>query len=223
MISPPWTRPRPRVLRPRPSARAPFESGTLLAHLPSSICALYPAPCEPRTSATARRRPPPVLWPPLRPHPVQCHGELHLAISLSGHPSVCPFPPWFSRFALTEVILAQPELRHHRPVASLCLRRCPVPPAFPRKVSNLLVPLFPCVLHWLARNCSPELPRAAVSPPRRVQRPLVPSAEFARSPWARLGQPPSLWCPAVAGLLVSGEFPPRDRAAPPCPCSPPCR
>jgi hypothetical protein len=51
-ISPPWTRPRPRVLQPRPSPRA------LLAHLPSLICALYPAlspslslcPREPRAS-----------------------------------------------------------------------------------------------------------------------------------------------------------------------------
>jgi hypothetical protein len=60
-ISPPWTRPRPRILRPRPSRRAPFEPHALLAHLPSSICALCPAlspslsfyPREPRTSATA--------------------------------------------------------------------------------------------------------------------------------------------------------------------------
>jgi hypothetical protein len=74
---------------------------------------------------------------------------------------------------LTGVVLVQPELRHRRPVASMCLRRCPVPPALPLKVSNLPAPLFPYVLHWLSRNCSPELPRAAVSPPRRVQRPLV--------------------------------------------------
>jgi hypothetical protein len=175
-ISPSWTRPHPRVLRPRPSPRAPFEPRALLAHLPSSICALCPAlslslslgPREPRISATAHRRPPPILWPPLHPRPIKCHGELRLAVSFSGHPSVCPFPPWFSRPPLTGVILAQPELRHRRPVASLCLRRCPVPPAFPRKVSNLLAPLFPYVLHWLARNCSPELPRAAVSSSRRV-------------------------------------------------------
>jgi hypothetical protein len=60
-ISPPWTRPRPRVLRPRPSPRAPFEPHALLAQLPSSICTLYLAlssslslcPREPRTSTTA--------------------------------------------------------------------------------------------------------------------------------------------------------------------------
>jgi hypothetical protein len=44
MISPPWTRPRPCVLRPRPSPHAPFEPRALLAHLPSFICALCPAP-----------------------------------------------------------------------------------------------------------------------------------------------------------------------------------
>jgi hypothetical protein len=41
-ISPPWTRPRPRVLRPRPCARAPFEPCALLAHLSSLIYALCP-------------------------------------------------------------------------------------------------------------------------------------------------------------------------------------
>jgi hypothetical protein len=50
---------------------------------------------------------------------------------------------------------------------------------------------------------------------------VVPLAESARSPCACLGQPLNLWCPAVAGLLVSGEFPPRDRAAPLRPCPPP--
>jgi hypothetical protein len=39
-ISPSWTRPRPRVLRPCPYALAPFEPRALLAHLPSLICAL---------------------------------------------------------------------------------------------------------------------------------------------------------------------------------------
>jgi hypothetical protein len=39
-ISPPWTCPQLRVLRPRPCARAPFEPRALFAHLPSLICAL---------------------------------------------------------------------------------------------------------------------------------------------------------------------------------------
>jgi hypothetical protein len=93
-ISPPWTRPRPRVLRPHPRPRAPFEPRALLAHLSSLICALSLAlPTCAGSSATARRRPLSVLWPLSRPCPVQCHGELRLTVSCSGHPSVCPFPP----------------------------------------------------------------------------------------------------------------------------------
>jgi hypothetical protein len=48
-----------------------------------------------------------------------------------------------------------------------------VTPALPLEVSNLLAPLIRSLLHWLARDYSPELPRTAVSPPRRVQHPLV--------------------------------------------------
>jgi hypothetical protein len=138
-ISPSWTCPRPRVLRPRPSPRAPFEPRALLAHLPSSICALCPAlspslslcPHKPRTSAIARRCPPPVSWPPLRPCPVQCHGKLHLAVSYSGHPSVCPplsglsglcSPEWFLRSRSSATVAPS------RPCASAvapCLQRLP--------------------------------------------------------------------------------------------------
>jgi hypothetical protein len=68
----------------------------------------------------------------------------------------------------------QPELRHRRPVASLRHHHCPVTPTLPLEVSNLSAPLFWSFLPWLAHNCSPELPRAAVSPSRRGQHPLVP-------------------------------------------------
>jgi hypothetical protein len=59
-ISPPWKRPRPLVLRPRPSPRTPFEPRVLLAHLPSPICTLCPAP-SPSLSLCPRelRAPPP--------------------------------------------------------------------------------------------------------------------------------------------------------------------
>jgi hypothetical protein len=145
----------------------PFAPSTQL--LPSlSLC-----PREPRTSATARRRPPSVPWPPLCPCPVKCHDKLCLAVSYSGHPSVCPPPLWSVWSALTGVVLVQPELCHRRPVESLYLRCCPMPPVLLLKVSNLPAPLFPCVLLWLTCNCSPELPRAAVNLPRRVQRPPV--------------------------------------------------
>jgi hypothetical protein len=58
-ISPLWTHPRPRVLRPRPSPRA------LLAHLPSLICALCPAPS---TSLSLCLREPRALPPPADVH-----------------------------------------------------------------------------------------------------------------------------------------------------------
>jgi hypothetical protein len=119
----------------------------------------------------------------------------------------------------------QPELRHCSPEASLCLRRCPVTPVFPLKVSNLPAPLFPCVLPWSSRDCSLELIRAAVSPPRRGLRPLVSPCRLCAHGRVRrttLSAPklfPSLWSPVVASPLISGEFSPRDRAAPPhwCP------
>jgi hypothetical protein len=74
---------------------------------------------------------------------------------------------------LTGVLPVQPELRHRHRVVSLRLRRCPVTPALPLEVSNLPAPINWLLLPWLARDCSPELPRAPISLPRRVQRPLV--------------------------------------------------
>ena len=67
----------------------------------------------------------------------------------------------------------QSELRHRRPIEPLCLRCCFVTPALLLGVSNLPVPLIWLLLPCLARDCSSELLRTAVSPPRHVQRPLV--------------------------------------------------
>jgi hypothetical protein len=77
-ISPPWTRPSPRVLRPRLCACAHFEPRAParpppLSHLrpmPSSLALSLALPARTESSATARRRPPPVPWLPLRPCPV---------------------------------------------------------------------------------------------------------------------------------------------------------
>jgi hypothetical protein len=121
----------------------------------------------------------------------------------------------------------QPELRQRRPVASLRHRRCPVTPTLPLEVSNLPAHLIWSLLPWLARDCSPELPRAAVSPPRHVQHPLVLPRR--RDAHGRVRQtalnapelPPSLWRPTVASPLVSGELSQRDRATPPRLCPPP--
>jgi hypothetical protein len=125
------------------------------------------------SSTTARRRLLPVLRSPSRLCPVPCHGKFRLAVSCSGHPSVCPSPLWFIRSALTGAILAQPKPRCRRPVASLRLRRCPLTPALPLKVRNPPAPLIWSSLLCCSCDFSSELSHAAVSPPRRVQHILV--------------------------------------------------
>jgi hypothetical protein len=67
----------------------------------------------------------------------------------------------------------QSELHHCRPVKPLRLHRCFATPTLLLEVSNLPMPLIWSLLPCLARDCSTKLPRAAVSPPCRVQRPLV--------------------------------------------------
>jgi hypothetical protein len=180
-ISPPWTRPRSRVLRPRPRARAPFEPRALLAHLPSLICALCQTP-SPSLSLCPReqRAPPPptVDCCPLCGHRRVCassRATVSSASSLVAWDTLrCALPPlYFVRSVLTEAILAQPEPCRRRPVVSLRLRHCSVTPTLPLKVSNPPVPLIWSLLLCCSRDCSPELSHTAVSLPRRVQRPLV--------------------------------------------------
>jgi hypothetical protein len=174
MISPSWA-------RPRPCACAPFEPHDLLAHLPSLICALCQT-LSPSLSLCPRKQrapPPPIVDRCLfcgrrRVRPVQCHGELCLAVSCSGHPSMCPLPLCFVRFALTGAIFTQPESRRRCLVASLCLRRCFATPALPLKVSNPLVPLIWTSPLCCSRDCSPEQSRVAASPTRHGLSSLVP-------------------------------------------------
>jgi hypothetical protein len=59
-ISPPWTRPSPRVLRPRLCACAHFEPRALLAHLPSLICAQCLAPSPSLSLCPREPRAPPL-------------------------------------------------------------------------------------------------------------------------------------------------------------------
>jgi hypothetical protein len=151
---------------PRSPRRGHAHVHAFSGHVHAPAPLLSPAPCSPTSplsfapsakpsrplslalptragsSTTARRQPLPVLLPPSHQRPVQCHGELRLAVSCSGHPSVCPFPLCCVRSALTRAIFAQPEPRHRRPVESLRLRRCFTTPALPLKVSNLPVPLI---------------------------------------------------------------------------------
>jgi hypothetical protein len=159
------------LLSPAPARPPPLSH---LRPLPSSLALSLALPTRTGSYATVRRRPPPVPWPPLRSCPVQCHGELHLTISCSGHPSVCPLPPCCVRSALTGAFSCAAGVRHRRPVKPLCLRRCFATPALLLEVSNLPVPLI-----WLSplcssHDCSSEQSSAAVSPPRRGLRSLVP-------------------------------------------------
>jgi hypothetical protein len=106
----------------------------------------------------------------------------------------------------------------------MCRRRCPVVPALLLEVSNLPGPLIWSSLPWLARDCSPELLRAVVRPPRRVQRPLVlPRRRDAhgRVHQTALNAPelaPKPLEPRRGQPLVSGELSLRDRAVPPRLC-----
>jgi hypothetical protein len=144
-----------------------------LRPLPNPLALSLALPTRAESSATACHRLLPVLRSPSRMCRVPCHSEFCLAVSCSEHPSVCPSPLWFVRSALTRAILAQPEPRRCCPVVSLCLRHCSVTPALPLKVSNPPAPLIWSLLLCCSRDCSSELSRAAVSPPRRVQRSLV--------------------------------------------------
>ena len=160
---------------PRPSRPPPLSH---LRPLPSSLALSLALPARAESSATARRRPPHVLWPPLRLCPVQCHGELRLVVSYSGHPSVCPLPPCCARSTLTGAVLAQLEHRRRRPEAPPHPRRSPSVPEFALEVSNLPMPLIRQVPHQSPRNCSPEL----ATPPRnlfhRGLRSLEPPCRF---------------------------------------------
>jgi hypothetical protein len=179
-ISPPWTRPRPLVLRPHPRARAPFEPRAMLAHLPSLICALSQTPMPSLSLYPREQRAPP---PPVIGCCPFCGHRCVRASSRATVSSASPSPARDTlRFALPfssssgphspeRFLRSQPRRRH--PVAPLCLHRCPVTPALPLKVSNMPAPLIWSLLLFCLRDCSPELSCAAVSPPHRVQRLLV--------------------------------------------------
>jgi hypothetical protein len=178
-----------------------------LCPLPSSLALSLALPARTESSATARCRPPSVPWAPLRSCPVQCHGELRLAVSYSGHPSVCPLPPYCARSTLTGAFSCAARVRHRRPVKPLRLRHCFATAALLLEVSNLPVPLI-----WLSslcssRDCSPEQSSAAVSPLRRGLRSLVP-------PRRRKGHRRVRQTPLIAPRLVPEPLVPyRGRSA----------
>jgi hypothetical protein len=142
--------------------------------LPNSLALSLALPTQTGSSTTACRRPLLVPWPPSRLCPVQCHSELHLTVSCSGHPSVCPLPPCCVRSTLTGAFSCAAVVRHHRPIEPLQLRRCFATPALLLEVSNLPMPLIWSSPLYSSRDCSPEQSSAAVSPLRRGLRPLAP-------------------------------------------------
>jgi hypothetical protein len=179
-LSPPVSRPQPSTHNlPVVDAPTTARSSTtsvcpcptrppLLSHLhpvPNSLALSLALPTRTGSSATARRCPPPVPWPPSRPCPVQRHDELRLTLSCSGYPSVCPLPLCFVRSALIGAFLAQSKPRRRRPEVPPHLCRPPRAPEFALEVSNLPAPLIRSLLPFCPRDCSPELIRAAVSPP----------------------------------------------------------
>jgi hypothetical protein len=87
-------RPRPRVPRPRPSPRAPFDPRALLAH--------SPLPFAPSAQL---------------PRPLSRSSVCPLPLCYSGHPSMCPLPPCCARSTLTGAVLAQLEPHRRRPEA----------------------------------------------------------------------------------------------------------
>ena len=146
--------------------------------LPNSLALSLALHTRTGSSATARRRPPPVMWPPSRPCPIQCHGELHLTVSCSGHPSVCPLPPCRVGSALTGAAFAQPEPRRRRPEAPSHPRRSPSIPEFALEVSTLPMPLFRQVSSLRPRNCSPELVAPSRNLSHRGLHSLAPPCRF---------------------------------------------
>jgi hypothetical protein len=86
---------------------------------------------------------------------------------------VCLPPLWFAWPALTGAVLAQLEPHRRQLEVPPHLRRPPHAPEFALEVSNLHAPLIQPLLPFCPCDCSPELIRATVSPPRCVQHPLV--------------------------------------------------
>jgi hypothetical protein len=144
-ISPPWTHPRPCVLRPRPRTRAPFEPRALLAHLPSLICTL----CQILSASLS-------LYPRVQGAPPPPAVDCCL---FCGHRRVCAPSSATVSFALLSAArdtlrcalslsvssgLRSPEQssRSRCPVESLRLRRCFATPALSLKVNNPPVPLI---------------------------------------------------------------------------------
>jgi hypothetical protein len=183
--------------RPRSPRRGRAHDRAFSGHDRAPAPLLNPAPCSPTSplpfapsaqlsrplsrSSHANREPPP---PPADVHRLFHGRRCTRALSRATVSFALP-PP--TRDTLRCAPSFPSSAGPRSPEWFLCSRssapsprRVPVPPPLPRASS--VSPqgeqppraLFPCVLHWLSSNCSPELPRAVVSPMHHVQRPLVP-------------------------------------------------
>jgi hypothetical protein len=192
--------PRPHLsVRPQPPAHVPrrgrAHDRVLSGHLLTSSLLLSPRPARPlppahlhpqsnplAPSLTLRTRPDKlhrrspktaaVLRPPLSPYRV-CGLDKHRRITRnSGHPSICLFP-----HCLPGPRSPEHFLRSRSPPSSTRGSTAPLlspsAPEFALKVRNLPVPLIRLLLSFCLHNSSPELIRAAVSPPHRVPHSLV--------------------------------------------------
>jgi hypothetical protein len=99
--------------------------------------------------------------------------------------------------------------------------RRPPTPEFPLEVSNLPMPLFPCLLTCHSHDCSPERVRAAIGPLHRGPSPLMPLCRWCAHGCVRhtplnLPDPfPTSQRASARSPLVSGGPPPWTRATPP--------
>jgi hypothetical protein len=152
---------------------------------------LEPAPTHsrPSLSCALSRTPSLSLTLALRAHPwssavIRCpfHGRCRASATFVA--SVSPQPLFFARSALTGFFTLQPELRRHRPKASLRPCHCSRAPESPLEVSKLPTPLISHALPCRPRNCSSEQVCTTAMPPHRT---------------------PPLWCPCAdaVSMIVS--------------------
>jgi hypothetical protein len=118
---PQWTRPRSRILRPRPSVCAPFEPRALLAHLPSLTCTLSRTP-SPSLSLYARdERAPPPPTVDRRPFCDRRRARIPSVASVSSASLSATLDTlWFARFPSSLPGPSSPEhLLHSRSPAAV--------------------------------------------------------------------------------------------------------
>jgi hypothetical protein len=176
-----WT-PRPRrTPRPRPSPPRPFLAAQYPTRSPPPSLAHSQHPDTRRTAHAPMElhyRPP---WSracstaTIGSQPCPFPGELCIDASNPGHPSVRPFPLYFTP-RTHQTFTLQPKPHHRQPEASSCPCRRSSAPEPSLKVTKLPMPLISHSLPLCVRNCSPEQGCAVAMP---LHRRPPPSSAFA--------------------------------------------